>query len=50
MEIVNKPNFEHGAPPGVNEYKVPPGVISDFYLSWKLLKVEFFEKIVEKDD
>ena len=31
MKIVNKTSFEHGAPPGVNEYRAPPGVISAFY-------------------
>ena len=31
MKIVNKTNFEHGAPPGVNEYRAPPGVIFAFY-------------------
>ena len=26
MKIVNKTSFEHGAPPGVNEYRAPPAV------------------------
>ena len=32
MKIINKTNFEHGAPPGVSENRVPPGVISAFRL------------------
>ena len=30
MKVVNKTSFKHGAPPGVNEYRVPPGAISAF--------------------
>jgi len=33
MKIVNKKSFECGAPPGVNDYRAPPGVISAFYYS-----------------
>lgn len=33
MKIVNKKSFECGAPPGVNDFRVPPGVISAFYYS-----------------
>ena len=32
MKIVYKTSFEHGAPSRVNEYSVPPGVISAFYV------------------
>ena len=31
MKIVNKTSFEHGVPPGVNECRAPPGVISVLY-------------------
>jgi hypothetical protein len=30
MEMKNKTSFEHGAQPGVNEYRAPPGVIFAF--------------------
>lgn len=30
MKIVNKSSFEYGAPPGVDEFRVPSGVISVF--------------------
>jgi len=30
MKIVNKTSFEYGAPPGVDEYRAPSGVISVF--------------------
>jgi len=41
MKIVNKTSFEHDVPPGVNEYRAPPGVISAFYTPSHPLKSEF---------
>lgn len=39
IKIVNKTSFENGEPPGVNEYRGPPVVISTFYsLQMKLFK------------
>ena len=38
-ENCKKTSFEHGAPPGVNEYRVPPGVISAFYTNLVLSKI-----------
>ena len=64
MKIVNKTSFEHGAPRGVNEYRVPSGVISAFYsrhknkklnkvittnLHWAVLKSERVEESPSRD-
>ena len=37
MKWVNKTSFVDGAPPGVNEFKEPPGIISSSY------NVQFFK-------
>jgi len=39
IKIVNKTSFENSEPPGVNEYRAQPVVISTFYrLQMKLFK------------
>ena len=44
MKIVNKISFEHGAPPGVNEYRTPPWWHSFFYWNLLLQSVNSFRK------
>ena len=46
MKIVNKKRSERGAPPDVNEYRVPTGVISTFYARIRVEKFHLIHSIV----